>query len=170
MCRALKPSMPKIPTALLAVPRGIGAGLVATLSMSALMLAARRVRPVPQLPPETIARRATEKVTGEPPTAGEGRVLGSIAHLAFGAMAGAVYGAGHHVIGLRGVLPSVISALGFANLIYVVSYQGWVPALRILPPATDDNKERVRTMIAAHWVFGATLGAVTWWLSRHTRR
>lgn len=162
--------MPRISTALLALLRGTSAGLVGTLSMSAVMLAARRVRPVPQLPPETIARRATEKVTGAPPTVVEGRVLGSMAHLAFGAMAGALYGAGHHVIGLRGVLPSVISALGFANLVYLVSYQGWVPALRILPPATDDNRERVVTMVAAHWVFGATLGAVTWWLSRHTRR
>ena len=159
-----------VPHALLAVIRGTGAGLVATLCMSVVMLAARRVRPMPQLPPETIARRATEQVTGHPPSPAGGRALGSLAHLAFGAAAGALFGAVHHFTGLRGTVASVVSALGFANVVYLVSYQGWVPALRILPPATDDNPERVRTMVAAHWVFGAALGGAMRWLSRGAGR
>ena len=152
------------------VLHGAGAGLVATVLMSGLMLAARRVRPMPQLPPETIARRAAEEVTGRPPSASQGRALGSVAHLAFGAATGAVFGAAHHLMGLRGSLVSVLAALGFANAVYLVSYQGWVPALRILPPATDDDPERVRTMVAAHWVYGAALGWVTHLLSRGARR
>ncbi len=158
------------PRALRAAVRGAGAGLLATLVMSALMLAARRAHATPQLPPETIARRATQAVTGESPSATEGRMLGSVAHLAFGAAAGSVFGLVHHAIGLRGLLASVGAGLGFANAVYLVSYQGWVPALRILPPATDDDPNRVRTMVAAHWVFGAALGFVTQWLSRGARR
>ena len=153
-----------------AAVRGSAAGLLATLLMSGLMLAARRLRPMPQLPPETIARRATEEVTGEPPSAAEGRVLGSVAHLGFGAIAGAGFGALHHSVGIRGAFASVLAGLGYATAVYLVSYQGWVPALRILPPATDDDPERVRIMVAAHWVFGAALGTVTRWLSRGPRR
>ena len=42
--------------------------------------------------------------------------------------------------------------------IWAPAYQGWVPALDILPPATEDRPERAATMIAVHVVYGAVLG------------
>jgi len=46
-----------------------------------------------------------------------------------------------------------------ASLVWFVSYQGWVPALGLLPPAHRDRPGRPATMLIAHWVYGATLGA-----------
>jgi hypothetical protein len=45
----------------------------------------------------------------------------------------------------------------YATGIWLVSYQGWVPALGIMPPASRDRRGRVATMLVAHWVYGAAL-------------
>jgi hypothetical protein len=43
---------------------------------------------------------------------------------------------------------------------------GWVPWLRIMPPADRDRPGRAETMLAAHWLYGGVLGA----LATRTRR
>ena len=48
----------------------------------------------------------------------------------------------------------------YATGIWLVSYQGWVPALGIMAPASRDRRGRVVTMLAAHWVYGAALGGL----------
>jgi uncharacterized membrane protein YagU involved in acid resistance len=48
----------------------------------------------------------------------------------------------------------------FALLVWLVSYLGWIPAANILPPATDQPKRRNALMIAAHVVWGVSLGSV----------
>ncbi|MCU1692974.1 MAG: hypothetical protein JWM64_2065, partial [Frankiales bacterium] len=70
--------------------------------------------------------------------------------LGFGAALGAV----------AAVLPGRGPAQGVAVALaaYAASYQGWVPALGILPPATDDEPGRPAVMVAAHVVYGAVLG------------
>ena len=54
----------------------------------------------------------------------------------------------------------------YATGIWLVSYQGWVPALGIMPPASRDRRGRVATMLAAHWVYGAALGVLATVLRR----
>jgi hypothetical protein len=44
--------------------------------------------------------------------------------------------------------------------VWALSYQGWVPALGILPPASRDQPGRQWTMVAAHVVYGVVLGAM----------
>ena len=44
--------------------------------------------------------------------------------------------------------------------VWAVSYQGWVPALGILPKASEDRPARPAVMVAAHVVYGAVLGAL----------
>ena len=64
---------------------------------------------------------------------------------------------------------SAIAALTgvlYATGIWLVSYQGWVPALGIMPPASGDRRGRVVTMLAAHWVYGAALGTLARLLRR----
>ena len=46
----------------------------------------------------------------------------------------------------------------FGLLVWGVSYLGWVPAAKILPPAHRDRRDRQVTMVIAHLVFGASLG------------
>ena len=133
------------------VVRGAAAGLVATGAMSAVMWAFRE--PMGEQPPDAIVKHVARGV-GATPTERQADAMAVAAHVGFGASIGAAYA----------LLPRVGSPLGrgvvTALAVYVTSYQGWVPALGILPPATRDKPGRPRVMVAAHVVFGAVLGAV----------
>jgi hypothetical protein len=48
----------------------------------------------------------------------------------------------------------------YATAVYAISYLGWIPALNLMPAAGEDRPGRSVTMLVAHWVYGATLGAV----------
>lgn len=43
---------------------------------------------------------------------------------------------------------------------WLVNYGGWIPVLGILPPPHRDRTDRQATMIVAHLVYGAVLGAL----------
>lgn len=131
---------------------GAAAGAAATVPMSAVMLAAGRLGLMGTQPPEAIADRALDEAGAHvfEPTID---VLAALAHLGFGAAAGAVF----RLARPRG---GPGSGLAWAALVYAGSYLGWVPALGILPPATKDREGRVGSMLAAHAVFGAVLGAL----------
>ena len=131
--------------------RGAGSGVVATGAMSALMLAAGRR--MGEQPPDAIAKKAAGAV-GVTPTESQADALASALHVGFGATVGAVYAV------LPRVGPPVARAVAVSMAVYAASYQGWVPALRILPPADEDRPARQKTMIAAHLVYGVVLGTV----------
>jgi hypothetical protein len=129
--------------------RGAVSGVVATGAMSVVMLAFRRE--MGEQPPDAIVTDAAHAV-GIDPTEEQEDVLASIAHAGFGV----VSGAGYALLPRYGPPPlrGVVVALG----IWATAYQGWLPALGILPPASRDKPARPATMIAAHVVFGAVLG------------
>jgi hypothetical protein len=131
--------------------RGAAAGIVATGAMSAMMLAFDKE--MGEQPPDAIATDAA-RAAGFEPSETQADVLASLAHAGFGLTVGAGYALLPRVgpPPLRGVL----TALGA----WAVSYQGWVPALGILPPATRDKPGRPAVMIAAHILFGGVLGIV----------
>jgi hypothetical protein len=54
----------------------------------------------------------------------------------------------------------------FGAGLYALNYAGLAPALGVLPPPTEDRPGRQPTMLAAHLVYGSTLGAL---LDRLTR-
>lgn len=54
----------------------------------------------------------------------------------------------------------VVAGTAFGIVVWLVSYVGWIAALRIMPPPTRDDLDRVVPVHAAHWIYGATLGAV----------
>ena len=134
-----------------AVVRGAVAGIVATGAMSAVMLAFRRQ--MGEQPPDEIVSDAAH-AAGLDPTETQEDVLASFAHAAFGATNGAVFAL------LPRYGPAPLRGVAQAMAVWAVSYQGWVPALGILPAATRDKPGRPAVMIAAHVVFGAVLGAV----------
>jgi hypothetical protein len=126
--------------------------------MSMVMLAAGRAGAMGDQPTE----RLTDTVFGAAgignASEGERDVAASLAHLSFGAGGGAAFALLHRR--LRLPLPSVAQGVAFGLAVWAVSYQGWIPALGILPPADDDRPGRRRAMIAAHVVYGGVLGAV----------
>ncbi len=130
--------------------------MVATLPMSAVMLTARgagfmRARQ----PPEAIVDEAAHAAGGDPPL-GTVRFAAVVAHMGFGAASGAVFG-----FLVRGApVVRVAEGVAFGLLVWQVSYRGWIPSAGILPSADVDEPGRRATMLGAHVVYGATLGAV----------
>jgi hypothetical protein len=133
------------------------AGLVATLAMSVFFAASERRGRIRTLPPKTIVRHFS---SAQPEALSN--AAASAAHLAYGVGAGAAFG---FVFGRWSRL-----APFFGLVIWGVSYEGWVPAMGILPPAHRDQPSRARTILAAHVVYGVTLGIANAYLSRRMSR
>ena len=139
---------------------GALAGLVATVPMTATMLAMKNVLPPHRrypLPPKQVTVEVAEafgpvKDLDEPWRT----LLAGIMHFGFGGMAGAVYGP----LGAAAPGPPVARGIAFGLLVWSASYLGWLPAAGILKPATDQPTSRNILMIVAHVVWGATLGVL----------
>lgn len=144
-------------TTLAKLEHGITSGALATLPMTAVMFAAQKLGLIGKLPPAKITDNLLAR-GGVPATRTERRALTTVAHLGFGAGCGALYSL------LRPGRPSparaALEGVGFATAVWGASYAGWIPALGIMPRPDDDRKDRQITMVVAHWVFGAVLGAV----------
>ncbi|MDB5294329.1 MAG: hypothetical protein JWO31_312, partial [Phycisphaerales bacterium] len=78
------------------------------------------------------------------------------AHFAFGAAAGAAYAA------TAGRLPGppAVKGSAFGVGVWAASYLGWLPAVGLLPPATEESARRNLIMIGAHVVWGAAAGVL----------
>jgi len=144
---------------------GAADGTAATLAMSGVMLAARRAGRMGELPPRRITRFALRRARAGAAPRRTKDALSVLGHLAFGAGAGSLFEAGQRRWLVAGAGPYVGAAFGAA--VWLVSYAGWVPALRILPPPHRDRPDRQATMLVAHLVYGAVLGALA---DRRARR
>ena len=146
------------------VVRGAAAGFAATVPMTVAMEALRAALPAEQhrrMPPREIVDRTIDKAedaTGEDANIDRGGriALTTVAHFAFGAAAGAVYGA---TIGSRRASPLTGVAYGLA--VWALAYGVGLPSLGLHPAATDDTKDRNEVLIASHVVWGATLGILS---------
>lgn len=138
---------------------GAGAGLLATLPMTLFMRSAWKRLPADEqyaLPPRQITRNvlrparffrmSPEKQTG----------ITLLLHFLFGAAAGSVYGMVAEKIPMQPAVKGPLAGV----LVWTGSYLGWIPALGILPPATRHPRRRNMMMIAAHLVWGLTLGSL----------
>lgn len=137
--------------------RGAVAGTLATVPMSAVMLAAGRLGLMGQQPPEAITRQAVASAAGTAPGTLTSSALATLVHLGFGATTGAVYAAGPARLQ---AVPAPARGAVFAVGVWAVSYRGWVPRFGALPHAEHDRDDRVVVMVAAHVLFGAALGAL----------
>ena len=140
------------------VARGALAGGVATVAMSGVMLAGGRL--VGRQPPEAIVDAAVARTTGSPPPRDVTRLLATAAHLGFGAALGAAYA----------LLPRRVPGVAVGLAVWVLSYEGWVPALGALPPASQDRTARPIVMIVAHVVHGSVMQALAPEPVRRSRR
>lgn len=138
---------------------GAGIAVAATTAMSAVMLLAQRAGLMGELPPHRIANQTVDRMpTDADPGPATRDALGWVAHYAFGALAGALYGVLRAHVRTPG--PGTLHGAGYALGVWAVSYLGWVPALRLLPHATRDRPGRQPSMILAHLVFGGILGSL----------
>jgi hypothetical protein len=139
------------------VALGAVSGAIATAVMSVVMLVARRVGLMSELPPHEIASRAVDRTPARDdagPT--ERRGLGWMTHFGFGAGAGALYALLRNVVRTPG--PAWFHGAGYALGVWFVSYMGWAPAFGLMPRADRDEPGRQPAMVVAHLVFGAVLG------------
>jgi len=144
--------------------RGAAAGLAATVPMTVVMEGLRVVLPAEQhrrMPPREIVDRTIDKTVEK---TGEGQdldrddriVLTTLAHFAFGAAAGAVYGA---ITGSR--RSSVLKGIAYGLGVWAVAYGVGLPSLGLHPAAARDTTNRNEVLIASHLVWGAFLGNLT---------
>src|SRR6186997_1914851 len=70
---------------------GAMAGALSTVAMSAVMLGAKRAGVTGELPPERITRRAIDTVSVEPLDDHTEDAIAAVAHVGFGAVAGALF-------------------------------------------------------------------------------
>lgn len=124
----------------------ITAGIVATIVMSAYMMAGESREAIGTPPPARIVRRLH-------PSASEhgASIAATLLHLGIGA-AGGVLG---RVLARRLALPAMTAALA----LWAVGYEFVAPALGVLPPAHRDSR-RARHLLRAHVVYGLALGAL----------
>lgn len=138
---------------------GAAAGIGATAAMSGFMLLAQRIGLLQRLPPLELTSKSIERSgLGDevgPEAHGD---LGWLAHYAFGAAGGGLFAVARHRLRTPG--PTVGHGIAFGLLVWLVSYAGWIPALRLLPPPTEDEPGRPAGMILAHVVYGASLALV----------
>lgn len=135
---------------------GAAAGAVGAAAMGLVMLASRRLGIVGKLAPEHITEAGADAVGIEPHQRSERaeNAASTVAHLVYGAGNGAVFA----VAAPRLPGPPLVRGLTFAAALLVVSYEGWVPAARILPRLQAQTPGGRWTLIVGHAVYGATLG------------
>jgi putative membrane protein len=145
------------------IAEGAVAGFIATLPMSVVMLAGHRMLPHPErypLPPEQITEEIADRTGAEMAGRSPLRdILTVLAHFSFGAGAGSMY----IPLSKLSPLPSLLTGLIYGFMVWFVSYQGWIPRARILPPASREPPRRNLLMIFAHFVWG---GVLVWLLQR----
>lgn len=130
--------------------RGAGAGLAATAAMSLWMTVLERAGVMPGQPPRMVVDRllpVDDDATAD--------ALAALSHVGYGVASGALFGA---VLAPRRSGPVVGACFGLA--LWAAGYEGWLPALQVLPPAHRDDRRRVGVMVGAHLIYGGVLGAL----------
>jgi uncharacterized membrane protein YagU involved in acid resistance len=137
------------------VVAGAVGGAIATGAMTGVLAVSNARGWLGTLPPQRIVERVTPPMDDDTTKA-----VTTVSHVAYGVGAGALYGllGGHR---RRPAITAVAAGTAFGLAVWAVSYEGWVPAAGIMPPAHRDRPSRFATMIVAHVVYGAALGLWT---------
>lgn len=137
------------------------AGGLATIPMTAFMLLARRLGFLGEEPPRLITDYALDAAGLSVDDRNTETAITGAVHFGFGIVCGALFGA----FSRRVRLPFLRVATGtlYGLAIWFVSYNGWVPALHIMPPPEEDRPGRPTAMILAHVIYGSVLG----WVVEH---
>jgi uncharacterized membrane protein YagU involved in acid resistance len=145
---------------------GALAGLLATVPMTALMLAGKQRlswRSQDPLPPRQITRQALRAANAHDNLSrNQETALTAINHFAYGAAVGSVYA---RLCSPTTAAEAAATGAAYGLAVWSGSYLGLLPALDLYRSATEDTSERNALMIAAHLVWGSSLGLVAFALS-----
>lgn len=134
-------------------------GFLATVPMTIAMERLHRRLPREEqypLPPREVTEDMIERSPINKPVRDESMVrLTLAAHFAYGAAAGTLFGAPMHTQ----PRPLLLGA-GFGVAVWAASYLGWIPAARVLRPATQHPARRNLLMLAAHCVWGGSTAGI----------
>lgn len=146
----MNPPMDRFVTA----ARGAAAGVVSTAVMSVVLEVGRRCTSFRRQPPTLIVRTV---LAGRPArrVPAEG-ALAVAAHVGYGASCGALFA----LVTAHCRNAGSGWGVGYAFLLWLASYAGWVPAAGVMAPPQRDDRGRQLTLVAAHVVYGAVLSAV----------
>lgn len=138
---------------------GAVGGLLATVPMTVAMVSLHRTLPRDEqypLPPREITEDLVARSPVNKPLQDETMSkLTLTAHFTYGAAAGALYGALLHQ------RPhSVVRGASFGVAVWTASYLGWIPAAKVLKPATQHPWRRNLLMLAVHCVWGASAASL----------
>ena len=136
---------------------GAVGGAVATLVMSAVMVAEKKLGLLGEHPPKKLVRGLRRRAGIFGVSRGADDVATLVAHWGFGMTTGALFGLLHR--GARGVVRSSLIGAGYGAAVWAASYAGWIPALGLMRSPRRDRPFRPTSMVAAHLVFGSVLGA-----------
>jgi uncharacterized membrane protein YagU involved in acid resistance len=141
-----------------ALLKGTLAGFVATLPMTIFMLATQRLLPKRQqyeLPPEIITKELAHRAHVRHHL-NKQLVLGAttVSHFGYGAAMGAAYGP----LQKRVSLPAIAQGVLYGLVVWVGSYLGLLPLIGISASGDREPLRRNLMMIAAHIVWGASMG------------
>jgi hypothetical protein len=149
---------------------GFVSGIVATGPMTAAMIALHRRLPRRQrypLPPGEIVGTIAHRSGSSAHLPYDARAaLTLLAHFGYGGAAGAAYALAPDALSHR----PLVKGTGFGLLLWTASYLGWLPGAGILASATRHPSERNALMIAAHAVWGVTLGTFAALLANEAAR
>ena len=134
---------------------GAGAGIAATGTMSLFLETLKSADQIDREPPEIITSNVERKAGTRVLPTGSFAARWITAHTAFGAAAGAVFGAA------RGALPRNTAAAGaiFGAGLWGAMYPLALPAAGLYPKPDDDSRPRAWAIAAAHLIYGVTLAA-----------
>lgn len=143
---------------------GALAGIGGTIAMTAAMRRLARVLPAAQrypMPPREISQEVLPEQPQTAPSETRLRDLTVAAHFGYGALTGALFALARRP-------PGALAGAGYGLVVWAVSYLGWIPAVRILEPATQHPARRNALMMAVHLLWG-TVTAVTLRELHHAR-
>jgi hypothetical protein len=105
---------------------------------------------------------------GRHPSDATVRVAGAGAHLGYGALWGAIYGATQRALDL----PYLAHGLLFGGVVYAANFPKWglMPLLGVLPPAEEQEPRSAGIPIATHIIFGLGTAVGFELLSRRRER
>ncbi len=140
------------------VIRGVIGGLAGTVAMSAAMVATRVTGAMRrQVPPREIAANAEDAIgLLDHLSVPEFEASWKAQHLAYGMAAGVAYA----LIRRKIPLPAPVAGPAFGAALWAFGYAGWLPALGLYPPPTEDTSDRIASMIVHHLIYG-TVTAMT---------
>lgn len=136
---------------------GAARGTVATVVMSIPMLVAPDLV-MGRRPPKQVTVGMLGKLGLDPGDEGERNAASVLAHLGFGASMGSLFSVARARLHPPG--PALLHGVVYGLGIWATSYNGWIPALGLLPDPDRDRPGRQGVMILAHALYGGVLGAL----------